>query len=151
MPDFPFDYHFVDQEFDKMYRSEERISSLMKYFTLVAIIIACVGLFGLATFEVGQKTREIGIRKVHGAGIPNIVILFSREFFTLLVISGIIAGPAAWYFLNKWLQNYANRTELDLMIFFTAGLTALVIALLSIGFQAVKAANTNPAITLKYE
>jgi len=151
MPGFPFDYRFVDQEFDKMYRSEERISGLMKYFTLVAIIIACVGLFGLATFESEQKRREIGIRKVLGATTSGIILLFSREIIILLLISAVIAGPVAWYFLGKWLQNYAYRTKLDLAIFIGAGLVALVIALVSISSQAIKAANTNPARTLKCE
>jgi ABC-type antimicrobial peptide transport system permease subunit len=151
MPQYPFDFKFVDQEFDQMYRSEARMSDLMKYFTIIAIVIACVGLFGLSAFAAEQKTREIGIRKAMGANIPSILILFSREFVWLLMISALVSWPLSWFVLKNWLQNFGYRTELSVWIFIFSGLAALIIALISISYQAVKAARTNPAITLKYE
>ncbi len=151
MPGFPFDYYFVDQDFDKMYKTEERMGSLMRYFALISIIIACVGLFGLAGFTAMSKTREIGIRKVMGASVSSILLLFSRETITLMLISALVSCPLAWFILYSWLQDFAYKTSLDLWIFFGAGILSLIIALASISYQAVKAANANPAEIMKYE
>jgi putative ABC transport system permease protein len=151
MPGFPFDYRFVDQDFDQMYKTEEQMAMLMQSFALISIIIACVGLFGLAGFTTVQKTKEIGIRKVMGASVSSILILFSKETILLMLVSAHIACPLAWWVLNKWLQDFAYKTKLELWIFIGAGLAALLISLVSIAYQALKAANTNPAEILKYE
>ncbi|MCB8999656.1 MAG: ABC transporter permease [Bacteroidales bacterium] len=151
MPGFPFDYSFVDQDFDKMYKTEERMGRLMQYFAIISIIIASVGLFGLAGFTAIQKTKEIGVRKVMGASVSSIILLFSGETVWLMLISAIIACPLSWWMLHKWLQSFAYKTSLDYWIFFAAALLSLAIALLSIAYQAFKAANANPAEILKYE
>jgi putative ABC transport system permease protein len=151
VPDYPFDYHFVDEDFDNLYKSEERIGKLIRTFTVLAILIACIGLFGLSVFSAEQKTREIGIRKALGATTTEILKLFSIEFLVLILFACIISMPIAWFALRRFLQNYASKTSLDLWIFLSAGIAVIVIALLSISFQGIKASRTNPAITLKYE
>jgi putative ABC transport system permease protein len=151
MPGFPFDYRFVDQDFDQLYKSEERMAILMKYFAIISIVIACVGLFGLAGFTTIRKTREIGIRKVMGATVSSILLLFSKETIRLMLISAILACPLSWWILSTWLKDFAYKTRLDLWIFISAGLLALLIALISIAYQAFRAASANPADVLKYE
>lgn len=151
MPLYPFDYRFLDDEFDQMYRTEERMGRLMSYFSLIAIIISCVGLFGLSVFTAEQKTKEVGIRKVFGSGTFSILKLFSREIVILLSISALISWPLAWYVLKNWLQNFDYRTELNPWIFLAAGALSLLIALLSISYQTIRAANRNPAVSLRYE
>jgi ABC-type antimicrobial peptide transport system permease subunit len=151
MPGFPFDYRFVDQDFEQMYKTEERMAILMQYFAIISIIIACVGLFGLAGFTTLRKTKEIGIRKVMGASVLSIIILFSRETIRLMLISALIACPVSWYILHSWLQDFDYKTNLDFWIFAGAGLLALMIALISISYQAIRAASVNPAEILKYE
>lgn len=151
VPGYPFDYHFVDEEFDRMYRSEERMGSLMNYFAILAVLIACIGLFGLATYTVEQKTREVGIRKAMGAPVPSILLLFSREFLMLLAVAAVISIPIAWYLLSRWLVSYGYRTTLHLWIFLGAALIAFLVAIIAISWQAIRAVRTNPAETLKYE
>jgi predicted permease len=151
LPNYPFDYHFVDDDLDRMYRSEQRISSLMNYFAALAILIACIGLFGLATFTAERKTREIGIRKALGAPVSSILYLFSKEFVQLLLIASIIAIPVAWYLLKQWLLNFGYRTTLDSWIFISSALGSLLVALLAISYQALRSSAVNPAETLKYE
>ncbi|MFN8207971.1 MAG: ABC transporter permease [Bacteroidales bacterium] len=151
LPDYPFDYHFVDDDLDRMYRSEQRISSLMNYFAALAILIACIGLYGLATFTAERKTREIGIRKALGAPVSSILYLFSGEFVQLLLIASAIAIPVAWYLLKQWLLNFGYRTTLDGWIFISSALGSLLVALLAISYQAFRSASVNPAETLKYE
>jgi putative ABC transport system permease protein len=151
MPSYPFEYFFVDDEFDNMYRSEERMGTLMNYFAVLAILIACIGLFGLANYTAEKKTREVGIRKAMGAPVHSILILFSKEFIQLLLIAAVISCPAAWYLLLSWLKSFGYHTSLNIWIFVGAALGALFIALLAITFQAIKSAQTNPAETLKYE
>jgi predicted permease len=152
IPAYPFDYQFVDEDLDRMYRAEERLGNLLKYFTALAIIIACLGLFGLASFTAEQRTHEIGVRKVMGARVRTVVLLLSREFTHLVLISWIIAIPAAWYVMkNVFLQNFEYRTGMAWWIFVLAGLTALLIAILTVTYQAVRAALTNPAEALRYE
>lgn len=151
MPDYPFDYRFVDQSLDEQFRTESKMGSLMNYFTVLAILIACIGLFGLATFTAIRKTKEIGIRKALGAPVYEIIRLFSGEFAYLLLFSVLIACPVAWMILNKLLQNYDYRIHLVWWFFLFAALLSLVVAMAAILYQAVKAARTNPAITLKYE
>jgi putative ABC transport system permease protein len=152
IPDYPFDYTFVDESLDRMYRTEERLGNLMKYFTILAIIIACLGLFGLASFTAEQRTREIGVRKVMGARARTIMLLLSREFTLLVVVSCLPAIPVAWYVMKKvFLQNFEYRTDMAWWIFAGAALAALVIALLTVSYQALRAALTNPADALRYE
>jgi hypothetical protein len=152
MPGYPFDYNFVDEELDSQYRSEERLGTLLKYFTILAIIIACLGLFGLASFTAEQRTKEIGIRKANGARITTVVLLLAREFSLLVGISCILACPMAWVVMGRlFLQNFEYRTDLAWWIFAAASLSALLIALLTVMYQAVRAALTNPADALRYE
>jgi len=151
IPNYPFDYYFLDESYDRLYRAEERMGDLLKYFAILAVLIACLGLFGLASFTAEQRTKEIGIRKVLGATAPNIIVLLCGEFLKLVLISNIIAWPAAWYVMNSWQQEYAYRAGISSTIFLFAGTVAVIIALLTVSFQAVKAALSNPVQSLKYE
>lgn len=151
IPDYPLDLRFMDEQFDRMYRAESRIGTLFKYFTGLAIFIACLGLFGLASFTAEQRTREIGIRKVLGATVPQVTFLLCREFFLLVLLANVAAWPLAFYAMRKWLENYAYRTEVSLMIFVSALGLALGVALVSVFSQALRAAAASPANALKYE
>jgi ABC-type antimicrobial peptide transport system permease subunit len=152
MPGYPFDYNFVDESIDQMYRTEERLGNLLKYFTILAIIIACLGLFGLASFTAEQRTQEIGIRKVMGARVRTVMMLLSKEFSILVVISCLIAIPASLLVMGKvFLQNFEYRTDMAWWIFLAASLAALLIAILTVSYQAARAALTNPADALRYE
>ncbi len=152
MPGYPFDYNFVDESIDQMYRTEERLGNLLKYFTILAIIIACLGLFGLASFTAEQRTQEIGIRKVMGARVMTVMMLLSKEFSILVIISCLIAIPASLFVMEKvFLQNFEYRTDMAWWIFLVASLAALLIAILTVSYQAARAALTNPADALRYE
>ncbi|MFC1724745.1 FtsX-like permease family protein [candidate division KSB1 bacterium] len=151
VPVWPFEYFFLDDSMEIQYRKEEKLSKIFNYFALLAIFIACLGMFGLVSYTAEQRTKEIGIRKVLGAGVQDILRLLSRNFLFPVLISYIIACPAAYYFMDKWLEDFAYRTDLGPGIFLFSGLAALVIVLLSVGFQALKAAIANPVDTLKYE
>ena len=151
MPNYPFEYRFLDENFDRMYRAEERMGSLLKYFAVLAVFIACLGLFGLASFTAEQRTKEIGVRKVLGAGVSQITILLCREFLMLVLLANVIAWPAAYLVMKNWLKGYAYRTGLDLFTFAAAMAAALVIAFLSVSFQAIRAATANPVDSLRYE
>ena len=151
MPAYPFDYHFVDQDFDNMYRTEVRMKTLMNYFALFAILIAAIGLFGMATYTVEQKTREVGIRKALGAPAPIIFRLFTWQFLQLLIIATVISVPIAWYLLSNFLRNYSYHTRLNAWIFALAASITLVVAFASISYQTIRAIRTNPAETLKHE
>ncbi|UCC80449.1 MAG: ABC transporter permease [Candidatus Zixiibacteriota bacterium] len=150
-PEQPFNFFFVDDEFDEMYRAEERMGKLAFYFSILAIFIGCMGLFGMSSYAAEQRTKEIGIRKVLGATVPNILRLLSREVLVLIAVACIIAWPIAFYAINRWLQNFAYRINLDFSIFIFAGLIALAIAILTISFQSIRAALANPVKSLKYE
>ena len=147
----PFRYRFLDDSFDEMYRGEQRVGKIALVFSALAIFIACLGLFGLATFIAEQRTKEIGIRKVLGASVQGIVQMLSKDFMKLVAISFVIAAPVAWYFMNKWLQDFAYRVNISWWIFVAAGLVALLIALVTVGFQAIRAAITNPVKSLRTE
>ncbi len=147
----PFDYSFLDKDFQKNYDAETRLSSIVGDFTIVAILISCLGLFGLATFSAEQRIKEIGVRKVLGASITNIVALLSTDFLKLVVIAAIIASPLAWLVMNKWLQSFAYRTTISWVVFAITTLIALFIALFTISFQAIKAAVANPIKCLRTE
>jgi predicted permease len=152
MPGYPFDYQFVDESLDRIYRTEERLGNLLKYFTILAIIIACLGLFGLASFTAEQRTQEIGVRKVMGAKAGTVMLLLSREFSLLVVISCGIAIPASWLVMGRvFLQNFEYRTNMAWWIFLAASLAAMLIAILTVSYQAARAALTNPADALRYE
>jgi putative ABC transport system permease protein len=150
-PDYPFSYTFVDSAIDNLYRSEQRIGNAFKYFSLIAIFIACLGLFGLTSFTVEQRTKEIGIRKILGASIPKIMVMLSSDFAKLVLLANILAWPAAYYFVNRWLEGFAYRTALGPWIFLLTGIVTLIIAMVTIGLQSVKAATANPVDSLRYE
>ena len=147
----PFSYRFLDESFDEVYKAERRVGVIALSFSLLAIIVACLGLFGLSTFLAEQKTKEIGVRKVLGASIPSIILMLSKEFIKWIIVANIIAFPVAYYFMNKWLQDFAYRINIDWWLFVISGCIALVIALLTISFQAIKAAAANPVESLRYE
>ncbi len=147
----PFSYRFMDDSFNQIYKNEKRIGLIAFSFSVLAILIACLGLFGLATFLIEQKTKEIGIRKVLGAPVHSIIFMISKEFFKWIVIANIIAIPVAYYFMNNWLKDFAYRINISWWIFLFAGGIALMIALVTIIFKALKAAAANPVKSLRYE
>ncbi|MFC2158209.1 ABC transporter permease [Acidobacteriota bacterium] len=146
-----FDYFFLDQSFDSQYRSEERLSTLFSYFTFFAIFIACLGLFGLAAYSVEQRTKEIGIRKVLGSSYSNIIFLLSKDFVRWVLLANIIAWPLAYFAMNTWLQDFAYRTALDYKPFLISATAALLIAFLTVSYQAIKAGLSNPVDALRNE
>jgi ABC-type antimicrobial peptide transport system permease subunit len=150
-PGNPFDYKFVEDEYAKKYSSEVRIGNLASFFAILAIFISCLGLFGLASFVAEQRTKEIGVRKVLGATVFNLWKLLSKEFVGLVIISCFIAIPIAWYYLNQWLQNYNYRMEISWWIFAAAITGALLITLLTVSFQSIRAALANPVKSLRTE
>ena len=150
-PGFTLDYQFMDVAYQKMYEAEERISALSKYFAGIGILISCLGLFGLAAFASEQRLKEIGIRKVNGAQINEVIILLNKEFVKWVFIAFVIATPVAWYILHRWLESFAYKTTLSWWIFALAGLLALGIALLTVSWQSWKAATRNPVEALRYE
>jgi putative ABC transport system permease protein len=152
-PNRPFSYYFLDEFFDRQYRAEERFGKLFFNFAILAIFISCLGLLGLAAYSTMQRTKEIGIRKVMGASVSGIVNLLSKDFLLLVILSFFVAAPTAWYFMNQWLEGFAAayRTPVSWWIFAAAGITALLIALGTISFQAIKAAVMNPVKSLRSE
>lgn len=150
-PGMPFSYRFLNDSFDDMYRAEQRVGKVALMFAVLAILIACLGLFGLTTFIAEQRTKEIGIRKVLGASVPGLVQLLSRDFLKLVLFSFLIGIPLAWYFMYLWLQDFAYRIPISWWIFGLAGLIALAIALATVSFQAIKAAIANPVRSLRTE
>lgn len=150
-PGYPFDYIFVDDEFDLQFRSEMLIGKLSRIFALLAVIISCLGLFGLAAYTAERRTKEIGIRKVLGASVTGITGLLSKDFLRLVFISAVVAFPLSWWFMHKWLQNYAYRISISWWVFVIAGLLALIIALITISFQSIRAAVANPVKSLRTE
>ena len=150
-PDFPFEYNFLDESLASQYKSEERFEKAFISFSLLAIIISCLGLFGLISFTTEQKTKEIGIRKVLGASITSITALLSKQFIVLVLMSIVIACPLAYYITNKWLQNFAYKINITWWMFVLSGGIALIIAFATISFQAIKAATANPVESLRYE
>jgi putative ABC transport system permease protein len=150
-PKYTFEYSFLDEDYQKLYASEQRIGVLSNFFTALAILIACLGLFGLAAFSTEQRTKEIGIRKVLGASIAGITGLLAKDFLKLVLIAIVIASPIAYYCMNKWLADFAYRIDIQWWIFAAAGVVALSIAFLTVGGQAVKAALANPVKSLRSE
>ncbi len=151
VPNKPFEYFFLDDEFSKLYLSEQKTSEIFTAFSVLAIFIASLGLFGLAAFTAERRTKEIGIRKALGASISNIILLLSKEFTKCVLIANVIAWPVAYYFMNNWLKDFAYRIHISLWTFILAGCLALIIALLTVTLHAIKAAMANPIKSLRYE
>ena len=148
---YPFRYYFLDVDYQRFYEQEERIETLYSLFTSLAIIIACLGLFGLASFVTAQRTKEIGIRKVMGATVPGVVVLLSKEFTYLVLLACGVGFPVAWFAMNRWLQDFAYATELGVVEFAVAGMSALLIAWATVSYQSIRAATANPVNALRYE
>jgi len=150
-PDYPFELHFLDADFERLYEAEQRTGEVFRYFTILAILISCLGLFGLASFTAEQRTKEIGVRKVMGASVQQIVALLSSEYLKWMLVANLVAWPLAWYVMNKWLQNFAYKIQINLAYFLLAGIATCAIALFTVSFKTIKAANSNPVDALKYE
>jgi len=147
----PFDYHFLDESFDELFRAEQRMGRLFSVFSGMAIFIACLGLFALAAFMAEQRTKEIGIRKVMGASTTGLTMMLSREFTKLVIIAFIPAAVVAWFVVDSWLSGFAYRVSIDPLIFLGSGVIATTIAWFTVSFQSVKAASSNPVNSLRYE
>ena len=150
-PAHPFSYVFLDDSFDRLYRSEQRMGQIFISFTLMAIFISCLGLFGLASFTADQRTKEIGIRKVLGASVSNVVLLLSKDFTKWVILANVVAWPVAYLVMAKWLQNFAYRISLAVWMFILSGVIALIIAVLTVSTKALRAAAADPVNSLRYE
>jgi len=151
IPEYPFDYFFIDEDYDNLFRTQLRLTRLLKYFTILAVIIACLGLYGLSAYSAERRTNEIGIRKVMGAGTLTILYSMVKEFLVLVLISLIVALPAGWIIVGKLLNQFANRIDMSILVFAAIAAGALVLALITVSFQAFKASLINPALALKSE
>ena len=149
LPNFVYEYKFLDDKIASFYKQESQLAQLYEIFAAIAIFLSCLGLYGLALFMAVQRTKEVGIRKVFGARADNIVYLFSKEFIMLIAIAFAIATPIAWYFMHNWLQNYVYRINISWWLFAAGGFVAIIIALATISFQAIKAAFANPVNSLR--
>jgi putative ABC transport system permease protein len=150
-PGMPFSYRFLSDSFDEMYRSEQRAGTIAMVFAVLAIMIACLGLFGLATYMAEQRNKEIGIRKVLGASVSSVVTMLSKEFLLLVLVASILAFPVAWWAMYKWLQDFEYRINISVWVFVIAAVLALLIALATVSYQAIKAALANPVKSLRTE
>ena len=148
---FFFNYHFLDEDYNKLYQAEQRTSTLFSVAAGLAIILACLGLFGLAAFTTVQRTKEIGIRRVLGANVSNITFLIARNFLQLIGIAVLVAIPLAWWAGNKWLQDFAFRIPINISVFIATAIVTILIALFTVGFHTVKAALSNPVKSLRTE
>ena len=151
VPAQPLDYVFFDDNFAQLYNTEIQAGKTFTAFAVLAIIIAGLGLFGLASYVTTQKTKEIGIRKVLGASVPGIILLLNRGFLLKVLVANILAWPVAYFAMNKWLQNFAYRAGISFWMFVVSAALALAISLLTVSYQTIKAASTNPADSLRYE
>lgn len=149
--DTPFAFHFLDEDYDNLYRAEQRIGELSKYFAIIAILIASLGLYGLASYMAERRTKEIGIRKVLGASVPAIFLLLSKNFIILVGFANLIAWPVAYFIMSNWLQNYAYHTSLSASVFVLSALLAVTVVVLTVSYQSIRAALANPAESLRYE
>jgi putative ABC transport system permease protein len=150
-PDQPFTYTLLQERFNSQFEADEKRGLIFTLFTVLAIIIACLGLFGLASYTVEQRTREVGIRKVFGAGNNTIIGLIAKDFLILITISVLIAFPVAWYFMSRWLENYVYRDSLNPMLFLLSALLTMLVTFLTISFKAYQASVTNPAQSVRIE
>lgn len=146
-----FEYAFLEDDFNSLYKAEQNMRTVLGAFTALAVFVACLGLFGLSAFSIRQRVREIGIRKVLGSSVVDIVKLLSKDFLKLVLIAIVIASPLAWYFSNEWLKNFAYKTTIGWWVFLIAGIVALCIAFVTVALQAIKAANANPVNSLRTE
>src|SRR4029078_5835535 len=151
VPHRPFEFHFLDDDYNKLYSSEIRLGTIMNLFAGIAIVLACLGLFGLSAYTVQQRFKEIGIRKVLGASVSNIAVTLSRDFILLTCIAIIIAVPVAWWASAKWLQGFSYRTSVTWNVFVIAALATILLAIITVSFQAIKAAIANPVKSLRTE
>ncbi|MEO0333862.1 MAG: FtsX-like permease family protein, partial [Bacteroidota bacterium] len=150
-PMYPFEYKFLDQTFQEDYQREEIVSKLSTIFATLAILISCLGLLGLASFTAEQRTKEIGVRKVLGASVSHLVWLLSSDFTRLVTISFVIASPLAYYLMKQWLQDFEYQVDLSVGVFALAGVAALLIAWLTVGYQSIRTARANPVDSLRSE
>jgi putative ABC transport system permease protein len=150
-PGYAFEYHFIDDDFDQIFKTETLTGMLAGVFSSLAIFISCLGLFGLAAYTAERRIKEIGIRKVLGASVSGLAALLSKDFLRLVIISCFIAFPLGFWFVSKWLQGYQYRINIDWWVFAAAGISALIIALATVSFQAIKAALMNPVKSLRSE
>jgi putative ABC transport system permease protein len=150
-PEYNLEYNFIDKKLQEQYKSEERFAKFFLYFSILSLLIACLGLFGLTAYAAQQRTKEIGIRKVLGASVNGIVTLISKDFLKLVSIAALIAFPLSWWIMNKWLDDFAYRIHIGWWIFVVAGCVVLLIALITVSFQAIKAALANPVKSLRTE
>lgn len=151
LPGLPFEYQFMDDRYGRLYEAEQKEGKLFTIFSALAIFIACLGLFGLATFNTMQRVKEIGIRKVLGASVPSILALLSKEIVMLILVANLLAWPVAWYFMNQWLGTFAYHIDMNVIAYLLSALAAVALALITVSAQTIKAARTNPASTLRYE
>jgi putative ABC transport system permease protein len=150
-PGFPFTFNFLNEAYQKQYDTETRVAALSKYFAGLAILISCLGLFGLAAFTAQKRRKEIGVRKVIGASVMNITGMLSKDFLKLVLISLLIAFPVAWWLMYNWLQSFAYRINITPIVFLITGLVVLLITILTISYQSIKAAIANPVKSLRSE
>jgi ABC-type antimicrobial peptide transport system permease subunit len=151
IPEYPFDYFFIDEDYDNLFRAQLRLTSLLKYFTILAVIIACLGLYGLSAYSTERRTNEIGIRKVMGAGTPTILFSMVEEFLRLIIIALIVALPLGWIIVLNLLKQFASRIDMNISVFVIIASGTIIIALATVIFQAFKASLINPAESLKFE
>lgn len=151
MPDHPFELTFLDSSFDRQYRQERRLATLFTYASLLTILVACLGLYGLASFAATQRTKEVGVRRMMGARAIGLLYLLSKEFLRLVGIAILLANPMAWVIMNRWLQHFAYHTSIGPGDFVIAGGVAALIAALTTGYHAIRLARTNPVRALRYE
>jgi putative ABC transport system permease protein len=150
-PGYTFDYFFLDADYDKQYAAEARLTQIFGAFAFLAIVVACLGLFGLAAFVTAQRTKEIGVRKVMGASVSQIVVLLAKDFLVLVAVAVVLAVPLAYFVLDRWLDAFAHRVELGPWLFLVGGLVALAVALATVSWKAIRAAMTDPVKALRYE
>jgi putative ABC transport system permease protein len=151
VPDRPFEYRFMDDDYNKLYSAELRLGKVMNLFSMIAIVLACLGLFGLSSYTVQQRFKEIGIRKVLGASVSNIVIALSKDFIWLALVAILIAFPVAWWAMTKWLQDFTYRTDMSWGIYLEAGVITILLAVVTVSIHAIKAAIANPVKSLRTE
>jgi putative ABC transport system permease protein len=151
IPSHPFAYTFLDTRIDRFYRSEQKLNKIFLYFSVLAVFIACLGLFGLTSFTAEQRSKEMAIRKVLGASVPSLLNLVLREFVKWIIVANILAWPLSYFAMNRWLQNFAYRTNIDLGIFFLAAILSLGMSLLTVSHQSLKVSVSNPVDSLRYE
>jgi putative ABC transport system permease protein len=151
VPIMPFEYRFLDDNYNSLYQTEQKTADIFTAFSTLAIVLACMGLFALSAFATAQRTKEIGIRKVLGANVAGIVSLIAKDFLKLTLMGVIIATPLAWYFMHRWLQDFAYRIDISAWVFILAGASAVLIAFITVSFQSIKAALANPVESLRSE